>query len=460
MESGVHTLEDEMSKPRLSFWQIWNMSFGFLGIQFGWGLQLGNMSAIYEKLGAKPEGIPILWLAAPLTGLIVQPIIGSMSDRTWNRLGRRRPYFLVGAILASSALFIMPTSSAVWMAAGLLWILDASINISMEPFRAFVADKLNPDQRNVGFVMQSFFIGLGATLAGFLPLLFSKLGVKGSTASGIPLSVKYSFEIGAIAFVLAVLWTVVTSKEYPPDDMEEFQRRKQEKRGISAGLTEIFSAIREMPQTMRQLAVVQVFTWLGLFCMWLFYVPAVARHVFRTTDPASAAYTEGVEWGNFTFSWYSITCFAVAFLLPVLAAKTSRKIVHSLALVCGSIGLLSIWFISNKYLLIGSMVGVGVAWASILSMPYAILSSALPAARMGVYMGVFNFFIVIPEITQALTFGWIIRHVFGENNPNSPLYMVTLGGIFLLIAAALVTRVRDVADRRVHEAEVIRGDAG
>jgi maltose/moltooligosaccharide transporter len=447
-----------MNKPRLSFWQIFNMSFGFLGIQFGWGLQLGNMSAIYEKLGAKPEGIPILWLAAPLTGLIVQPIIGSMSDRTWNRLGRRRPYFLAGAILASSALFIMPTSSAVWMAAGLLWILDASINISMEPFRAFVADKLNPDQRNVGFVMQSFFIGVGATLAGFLPIIFSKFGVKGATASGIPLSVKYSFEIGAIAFLIAVLWTVVTSKEYPPGDMQEFQRRKQEKRGIAAALTEIFSSIREMPRTMRQLAVVQVFTWLGLFCMWLFYVPSVARHVFRTTNPASAAYTEGVEWGNFTFSWYSITCFAVAFLLPILAARTSRKIVHSLALVCGSIGLLSIWFISNKYLLIGSMVGVGVAWASILSMPYAILSGALPAARMGVYMGVFNFFIVIPEITQALTFGWIIRHGFGENNPNSPLYMVTLGGIFLLIAAALVIRVHDVADRNVPEAEVIRGD--
>jgi maltose/moltooligosaccharide transporter len=446
-----------MQKPRLSVWQIWNMSFGFLGIQFGWGLQLGNMSAIYEKLGAKPEAIPILWLAAPLTGLIVQPIIGSMSDRTWNRLGRRRPYFLTGAILASVALFIMPTSSVVWMAAGLLWILDASINISMEPFRAFVADKLNSDQRNVGFVMQSFFIGLGATLAGFLPLIFSWFGVKGATASGIPLSVKYSFELGAAAFLIAVLWTVVTSKEYPPEDMAEFERRKHEQRGIGAGITEIFSAIRDMPATMRQLAAVQFCTWLGLFCMWLFYVPAVARHVFHTNDPSSAAYTEGIEWGNFTFSWYSITCFAVAFLLPFAANKTGRKTVHALALICGSAGLLSVWFISNKYLLIGSMVGVGVAWASILSMPYAILSGALPAARMGVYMGVFNFFIVIPEITQALTFGWIIRHVFGSNNPNSPLYMVTLGGVFLLLAAALMLRVQDVADR-IPEADVIRGD--
>ncbi|HSB09146.1 MAG TPA: MFS transporter [Blastocatellia bacterium] len=435
-----------MQKPRLSFWQIWNMSFGFLGIQFGWGLQLGNMSAIYEKLGAKPDDIPILWLAAPLTGLIVQPIIGSMSDRTWNRLGRRRPYFLVGALLASAALFVMPTSSTLWMAAGLLWILDASINISMEPFRAFVADKLNSDQRNVGFVTQSFFIGVGATAAGWLPIIFSKLGVSGQTPGGVPLTVKYAFQLGALAFFLAVLYTVITSKEYPPEDLEEFRRKQQERRGAAGGLKEIISAIREMPQTMKQLAVVQIFTWLGLFCMWLFYVPAVARRVFGSTDPKSDAYTQGIEWGNFTFAFYSITCFAIAFALPWLASKSSRKIVHALALVCGSAGLLSIFVINNKYLLIGSMVGVGIAWASILSMPYAMLSSALPPARMGVYMGVFNFFIVIPEIVQALTFGWIIRHVFGEDNPSSPLYMVVFGGACLLLAAALVTRVRDVAE--------------
>jgi maltose/moltooligosaccharide transporter len=434
------------------------MSFGFLGIQFGWGLQLGNMSAIYEKLGAKPDDIPILWLAAPLTGLIVQPIIGSMSDRTWNRMGRRRPYFLVGAILASIALFFMPTSSTLWMAAGLLWILDASINISMEPFRAFVADKLNPDQRNVGFVMQSFFIGLGATMAGFLPIIFSKLGVQAETASGIPLTVKYAFQVGAVAFLLAVLWTVITSKEYPPENVEEFYRKRKERRGFAAGANEILSAIREMPQTMKQLAVVQLFTWLGLFCMWLFYVPAVARHVFGATDPRSQQYTTGQEWGNFAMSFYSITCFVVAFALPWLARKTSRKTVHALALVCGGIGLLSVYVISNKYLLIASMIGVGVAWASILSMPYAILSSVLPASRMGVYMGVFNFFIVIPEIVQALTFGWVIRNLFGEDNPRSPLYMVVFGGACLLVAALLVMRVRDVASRDVPEAEVIEAD--
>jgi maltose/moltooligosaccharide transporter len=433
-----------MNKPRLSFWQIWNMSFGFLGIQFGWGLQLGNMSAIYEKLGANPDKLPFLWLAAPLTGLIVQPIIGSMSDRTWGPLGRRRPYFLVGALLASSALFFMPTSSSLWMAAGLLWILDASINISMEPFRAFVADKLPDAQRTAGFVMQSFFIGLGATFAGWLPLVFRYLGVTGNTTSGIPLTIKAAFQIGAGAFVIAVLWTVFTSKEYPPADMEAFQRMRREKKGISAGLAEIFSALREMPLTMRQLAPVQICTWLGLFCMWLFYVPAVARHVFGATDPKSDLYTQGAEWGNWAMSFMNITCFAIAFVIPAVAARTSRKSVHAIALIIGGLGLLSVYIIKTPWMLALSMVGVGVAWASILSMPYAILSGALPAARMGVYMGVFNFFIVIPEITQALTFGPLIRWIWGPNNPRSPLYVVLVGGCFMLIAALLVARVREL----------------
>src|SRR5215213_1058681 len=240
-----------MQKPRLSFWQIWNMSFGFLGIQFGWGLQLANMSGIYTYLGANADDIPILWLAGPVTGLLVQPIVGSMSDRTWNRLGRRRPYFLTGAIFASIALFFMPTSPVLWVAAGLLWILDASINVSMEPFRAFVADKLNADQRTTGFVMQSFFIGVGATLAGWLPLAFRRFGVSGNTASGIPLTLKYAFQIGAVAFLLAVVWTVLTSKEYPPEDMEAFERMRREKAGVAAGFAEIITALREMPRTMR-----------------------------------------------------------------------------------------------------------------------------------------------------------------------------------------------------------------
>lgn len=428
-----------MDKPRLSFWQIWNMSFGFLGIQFGWGLQLGNMSAIYEKLGARPDEIPILWLAAPLTGLLIQPIIGSMSDRTWCWLGRRRPYFLIGAILASIALFAMPESSGLWMAAGLLWILDASINVSMEPFRAFVADKLNDQQRNLGFVMQSFFIGIGATLAGTLPMIFRWLNVTGTTASGIPLTVKYSFQLGAVCFLLAVLWTVLRTDEYPPENMEEFERQKRERRGFSAGVHEIVEAIREMPATMKQLAVVQVFTWLGLFSMWLFFVPACARQCFGATDPASEAYSRGAEWGNFCFAIYSVVCFGIALFLPWLAKHTSRKAVHSLALVCGGLGLLSTGWFTNPYLLLLTMVGVGIAWASILSMPYAMLAGALPAARIGVYMGVFNFFIVIPEIVQALTFGPLVRNVFG----NDPVKVVMFGGGCLLLAALLTWRVED-----------------
>jgi maltose/moltooligosaccharide transporter len=432
-----------VNKPRLSFWQLFNMNYGFFGIQFGWGLQLANMSAVYERLGARPDQVPILWLAAPMTGLLVQPIVGALSDRTWGRLGRRRPYFLTGAILASIALFVMPTSSSLWMAASLLWVLDASINISMEPFRAFVADKLNTSQRTAGFVMQSLFIGIGASLANALPLILSTLGVSGDTTSGIPLTVKYSFQAGAVVFLLAVLWTVITTSELPPDDLPAFEKWRKEKSGIGALLAEVGDAIREMPKTMRQLAAVQLFTWLGLFCMWLFFVPATARHVFGAMDPQSPLYARGMEWGGFAFAFYSITCFLVALVLPKVAAATSRKTTHALALVCGAIGLLSVYLIHDRYLLLLTMVGVGIAWASILSMPYAILSSALPPARMGVYMGVFNFFIVIPEIIASLFFGPMTRALFGQDNPNTPLYTVMLGGVCLLVAAALVSRVHD-----------------
>ena len=429
-----------MNKPRLSFWQIWNMSFGFLGIQFGWGLQLANMSPIYKYLHAEESSLPYLWLAGPITGLIIQPIIGSMSDRTWNRLGRRRPYFLVGAILASTALFFMPNSSAVWMAAGLLWILDASINITMEPFRAFVADKLPEEQRTLGFVMQSFFIGIGQTLANALPYLFTALGVVGVMASGIPLSVEYSFKIGAIVFLAAVIWTVATTKEYPPEDLEAFQRLRQEKRGCLAGFAEIFSSVTEMPSTMKQLAVVQFFTWFALPCMWQFFGIAVARHVFQAPNENSPLFAEGTEWGGLCFAAYNVVCFIVAFQLPALVQKTSRKTVHTIALLCGGIGLISVYFIANKYLLFASMAGVGIAWASILSMPYVMLSTAVPPSRMGVYMGVFNLFIVIPQIVMSL----IVPNIFNNLLGGDPRNAVVLGGISLLIAAATVRGVRDV----------------
>lgn len=454
-----------MQKPRLSFWQIFNMSFGFLGIQFGWGLQLANMSGIYTYLGAKPEQVPILWLAGPVTGLLVQPIIGSMSDRTWNRLGRRRPYFLTGAILASVALFFMPDSSVLWMAAGLLWILDANINVSMEPFRAFVADKLSVDQRTAGFAMQSFFIGIGATLANALPYIFRRLHVDDRTVANageavrlIPASVSYSFKIGAVAFLVCVLWTVITTKEFPPENMAEFERKRKERKGISATFAEVASALRDMPTTMKQLAVVQFFTWLGLFCMWMFFGLMTSYHVFGATNERDPRFTDGQAWGGNAFAVYSITCFAVAFLLPPLARATSRKKVHAIALVCGALGLLSVYFIHDKSILLITMIGVGIAWASILAMPYAILSGAIPGARMGVYMGIFNFFIVIPEIIASFAFGPVIRAIFGPDNPNSPMYVVMAGGVFLALAAVSVLLVKDVADKNVPGESVIDAD--
>jgi maltose/moltooligosaccharide transporter len=429
-----------MNKPRLSFWQIWNMSFGFLGIQFGWGLQMANMSPIYKYLGAEESNLPYLWLAGPITGLIVQPIIGSMSDRTWNRLGRRRPYFLAGAVLASMCLFIMPNSGTVWMAAGLLWILDASINITMEPFRAFVADKLPEEQRTVGFVTQSFFIGIGQTLANALPFILTAAGVVGVLASGIPISTQYSFIVGAFAFLLAVLWTVLTTKEYPPEDMEAFLRMKREHKGVFGGFTEIFNSIREMPTTMKQLAVVQFFTWFALPCMWQFFGLTVARHVFSAPDKTFPGFKEGTEWGGLCFAVYNVVCFIVAFLLPPLARATSRKGVHMIALACGGLGLLSVYFAGDRYFLWLSMAGVGIAWASILSMPYVILSTSVPPQRMGVYMGVFNLFIVIPQVVMSLVTPYLIKHVLGTD----PLRVVMLGGLSLLIAAASVLIVRDV----------------
>ena len=433
-----------MDKPQRSFWQIWNMSFGFLGIQFGWGLQMANMSAIYEYLGARADQIPILWLAAPLTGLIVQPIIGHASDRTWGRLGRRRPYFLLGAILSSLALILMPNSSVLWMAAGLLWVLDASINISMEPFRAFVADLLPEKQRTRGFAMQSLFIGLGAVVASALPWLLTNLFHVQSSVDGahsIPVTVKLSFYFGAAAFLGAVLWTIISTSEYPPENMNEFRRMKAEKSGLLRNAGQIFQAIRGMPETMKQLAWVQLCTWLGLFCMWLYFPVAVARNVFGAPDQASPIYTAGVEWAGICFALYSAVCFAFSFALPALARALSRKVTHSLCLLCGALGLLSVAVIHNKFLLLLSMTGVGIAWASILAMPYSILAGSLPSARIGVYMGIFNFFIVIPEISASLGFGWVMAHLLGNNR----LAAVVVGGFFLVLAALLMFRVKDPA---------------
>ena len=433
-----------MQKPRLGFWQIWNMSFGFLGIQFGWGLQMANMSPIYKYLGASDDQIPLLWLAAPLTGFIIQPIIGAMSDRTWGPLGRRRPYFLVGAILSSLALIAMPNCSALWMAAGLLWILDASINVSMEPFRAYVADKLPEEQRGMGFSMQSFFIGVGAVIAGMLPYILKhwfNVSSETSSANAIPPNVKIAFYAGAAAFLGAVLWTVFTTKEYPPEDLEAFRRKKSERSGLAFLMAEIPDALRQMPGTMKRLALVQFFTWLGLFCMWLHFSNAVPV-IFGSSDPNSELFHRGAEWAGVCYSVKDAVTFIAAFGLMAASRTMARKHLHSICLALGGLGLLAVGFIhgeEQKHLLLAALALGGVAWASILSMPYAILSGALPPERMGVYMGIFNFFIVLPEILAALTFGPLVKNLLGGNL----VHAVMAGGVFMLIAALLAQWVEE-----------------
>jgi maltose/moltooligosaccharide transporter len=545
------------------------MSFGFFGIQFGWGLQMANMSAIYQYLGAKESELAVLWLAAPLTGLLVQPIIGYASDRTWGALGRRRPYFLTGALLASLALIAMPNSGTVWMAAGLLWILDASVNITMEPFRAFVGDLLPSEQRKTGFVMQSLLIGFGAVLSSALPYMLTNgfaVSNEATVKSPIPPAVRLAFYIGSAVFFVAVLYTILTTKEYPPDDPAAFEKMKAESAGVGRAFQEIFAGIGSMPRTMRQLAVVQFFTWFALFCMWLYFVPAVATGVFhgqtlgihdpalklevtseagkvyvaegaaiarayearkqeaaeaaareagqkawydaflqmfglkpaapdpgeridatalqsliagqvatpgqtdkadvesplvqtfaaalmrhKVTAPvspgiaaaaaeihsrlaAARSYQQGAAWGGVCFSAYNGTMFLFAFLLLALVGKFSARSIHRVCLVCGGAGLMFVVVLHQQYLLIGSMVLVGVAWASILSMPYAMLANAIPAHKMGFYMGVFNFFIVIPQILASLGLGTLMKSVLGDNPMNS----VLLGGCSMIAAGLCV----------------------
>jgi maltose/moltooligosaccharide transporter len=425
-------------KPKLSFWQIWNMCFGFFGIQFGWSLQMGNMSAIYEFLGANPDEIPGLWLAAPMTGLLVQPIIGYLSDRTWHpRWGRRRPYFLIGAILSSLALFIMPNSSAVWMAAGTLWILDSCINISMEPFRAFVADNLDEKQRSFGYAMQSMFIGAASFIALFLPrLLVDWFGVSREKGSGgIPQNIMWSFYIGAAVFLGAVLYTVFKSKEYPPSDPNWKENLKKEKTaGGTNVLSEIFSAISNMPAQMKKLALVQFLTWPGLFLMWFYYSTGVAVNIFGgDAKTNSEVFTKGLEHANNTSAVLNLVTFAFSFTLPFWVGKIGKKLTHSFCLLLGGLGLISVNFIQEPWMLYIAMSMVGIAWASILSMPYSMLAGVIPQEKMGIYMGIFNFFIVLPEIIASLFFGKIFTNFLNSDR----LTAVLVGGV-LLCAAALV----------------------
>ena len=428
----------EKGKPSLSFWQIWNMCFGFFGIQFGWSLQMGNMSAIYEFLGAKPEEIPGLWLAAPMTGLLIQPVIGYLSDRTWHpKWGRRRPYFLIGAILSSTALFFMPNSPTVWMAAGTLWILDSCINVSMEPFRAFVADNLNDKQRSFGYAMQSMFIGAASFIAGFLPkILVDWFGVSRKKINGgIPENIVWSFYIGAAVFLIAILITVFKSKEYPPDE----NQLPQDSGNI---FQEIYSAIIYMPAQMKRLALVQFLTWPGLFLMWFYYSTGVAVNIFGGDAKApegsiaSLRFTEGLELANATSSILNLVTFLFAFSIPFIVSKLGKKLTHTLCLVIGGLGLISVNMIEQANMLYLSMGMVGIAWASILSMPYTILAGSIPPQKMGIYMGIFNFFIVLPEIIASLSFGSIMENFLN----NDRLMAVTIGGI-LLIAAGIICAV-------------------
>jgi maltose/moltooligosaccharide transporter len=423
-------------KPKLSLSQIINMSVGFFGIQFGWDLQRANMGPIYEHLHANADEIPLLFLAAPLTGLLVQPVIGYMSDRTWHpKFGRRRPYFLIGAIFSTIALVFMPHSSVLWMAAGLLWILDVFGNVAMEPFRAFVADKLNEKQRTQGFVMQSLMIGLGGSIASALPYMMTNWFSMSSTAASgiIPENVKWSFYIGAFFFIAAILYTVITSKEYPPAHPGLAEKEHESNKGFVAGIREIFYAVLHMPKKMKILSLVQFFTWPGLFLMWFYYNTAVARNIFHATSETDPLYGEGTNFGGLTLSFYSVVTFLFAFILPAIANKLGRKLTHSVCLLCGAVGLISVAFVENKYMLYGCMTGVGIAWASILSMPYAMLSGVLPENKIGVYMGIFNFFIVLPEIIASLGFGWIMKNILH----NDRLAAVQIGGVLMIIAALI-----------------------
>ena len=583
------------TKPRLSFWQIWNMSFGFLGIQFGFALQNANVSRIFESLGADIGSIPILWIAAPVTGLIVQPIIGYLSDNTWNRLGRRRPFFLIGAILASLALIIMPNSPFLWVAAGMLWILDASINVSMEPFRAFVGDMLSPEQRTKGFAMQSFFIGIGAVVASGLPYMLTNwLGIPNvaDLAAGerIPPSVKFAFYIGAGVFFLSVLWTVIRTKEYSPEELAEFEasrndadHKRQHERddllpyqkflknapfwmlggflltlliywfslkaelyiltgGIflfgfiqlitglliksgngKHGFAVVINDLFRMPKTMGQLAIVQFFSWFALFAMWIYTTAGVTSHIYdmkispgdiqemrnisveldqqkeadwysalervnselityeeqiiagksnvvasmrvvnffsddkgvvvsenlkTTLERIELEYNKGADWVGVGFAAYNGFAALLAFLLPVLARLTNRRITHMIALIAGGIGFISIYFISNPNYIILSMAGVGLAWASILSMPYAILTGSLPAHKMGTYMGIFNFFIVIPQILAASLLGFFVTTIAG----GEAIWALVLGGCSFFVAAITVLFVNDEDEKIIKKA--------
>ena len=437
-----------MKKRALSFWEIWNMSFGFLGIQFGFALQGGFMSRIFQTLGADKEAIPLLWIAAPLTGLLVQPVIGYLSDRTWSpRWGRRRPYFLIGAILSSIALFFVPHSPALWVAAGFLWILDASINISMEPFRALVADKLPESQRSYGFVVQTLIIGIGTWVASNLPWMVSQLGVSNSAESGVvPMSVKVAFAIGAIVFLVSILYTIFTTQEYPPEDMEEFEREKAKKNQF---IPDIVNNIGNMPTTMKKLGLVQFFSWFAFFTMWSLANPALTEHIYNTPAPIESnfdmsvtvekkafdskntAFQESSNEVGSAMGIYGLSSMAFALILTFYTSRKriNRKLVHMGSLIIGGLGFLYMYYATPEQLKY-CFILIGISWGSILSMPYAMLSSSIDPKKMGVFMGIFNMFIVIPQIIAALGGINFISNLLGKASINAMI----VAGISLIIA--------------------------
>jgi maltose/moltooligosaccharide transporter len=423
-----------MQKPRLSFWQIWNMSFGFLGIQFGWGLQMANMSAIYTYLGADADKLAILWLAAPLTGVIIQPLVGQSSDRLWTRLGRRRPFILGGAILASLALVLMPNCSKLWMAAGLLWVLDGTINASMQPFRALVADNLPEEQNSQGFAIQSLFIGLGGTISSALPWMMTNWFHVSSSASEkrpIPVSVELSFYIGAVAFLGAVLWTVFKTTEYPPSESElaEIRTRKFD---WTLGFGKIVVLIFHLPRRMWELGIVQFFSWIAMFAMWVYFSPAVAKNVFHAASGSPEMEASG-NWAGVCFGTYNAVCFFFSFVLLWATKYIGPKLMHVLCLAVGALGLLTVPFVTGQNQLLFTMTAVGVAWASILSMPFAMLVPALPREKVGVMMGLFNLFVVIPQVVSSSLLGLAMKYFLDDD----PAKAVALGGASMGLAALL-----------------------
>lgn len=440
-------------KPKLSFWQIWNMSFGFLGIQFGFALQNANASRILQTFGADVEHLSWFWIAAPLTGMIVQPIIGHYSDRTWTKIGRRRPYFLIGSLLACIALVLMPNAgvmasaiSPMFIGAGMLMIMDASINVAMEPFRALVADLLPSDQRTLGFSIQTFLIGIGAVVGSWLPYILAEwLGIsKIAPAGEVPDNVVFSFYVGAAFFMAAILWTVISTKEYPPgtfDDHEDQYNAEEEGKGLSSILTDFMY----MPKTMLQLGVVQFFSWFALFSMWVFTTPAVATHVYGVApnDTSSELYQDAANWVGILFGVYNGVSAIYALLLPAIARKIGRRATHAVSLCVGAMGLISIYFIKDSNMLLLSMIGVGIAWGSILAMPYAILAGSIPAKKMGIYMGIFNFFITIPQIINGIVGGPIVKRFYN----SEAIYSIVVAGICLFVAAFSVLLVEDKDDQ-------------